>query len=1199
MQSLKIFFILSFLLLVTIMEAYNHQQFLLDEQNSIQQRINAQINESTSTNVLEVSYSFQLATRNLPALEEILGANTLPALVKTFAIPAENVQLRINSMAVEVFSSTGQYLETLTMVDETKIYVEKSFTVREMRGFSVLIDLYSQESDLVKIISSADFTLHGTGYFSLPTSITESFVPVYSSLATNYTTSYLQGLDLKKPAMFILSHTSLANHTELNNFIRWKKSLGFDITVVNKTEAGAEPSAEQIRQVLKQKYEAAENKPEFLLIIGSARSTSETFYIPTFYQLSSMAPVVNVATDLKYGVLQDDSYFPEMLVGRFTGNNNNLNAMLWKTRFFEQGNLENSNDWLRRGAVIAGNYAQNSLPTSPRITSLWVRERMLEAGYTAVDSLFHDERLWQATTSDIMNSLNRGVQCLTYRGWGNAPGWHYPPFYSTDLDNLNNTNRMPYVYSMVCATGDFVNDYNPSFGEKFMRLGAQNDAKGAIAFLGPSYLHTNTPYNNSLLSGIIWGVYSEGIRVFGASVMRGRIEAYNNNPRELEMYDAIHFYWATYNMLSDPSLNMWIGIPSNMSANLPEQVNTHDNALALTIPGVSHGYATATRNNNDYTYARIVDGQAILPLPNTDEGDSYRITISARNYNPIIAIIPINSADPGIGLVSQEVVEGYFKATYTAKIELTLQNFSSVSQPVLQALLTSSSNFIQVLTTSTSIDFIAAGNTAKIFFEVQLADNTPNDVDIPFNLNLQPGNHNAKFSLISGSYQLEILSAVPETTNQNIGPGQSGDVLVTVTNPGTIPAVNIIGKVYSLTSAVAITQNTINFGTITPDGTASGLFSLSVQPDCFIGRQAHLYLDYLKGEILISRSYFNLTLGVVDQTAVLGPDQFGYFAYHSNSNYPGIAPEYEWVEINPEYGGTGTLLALQDDQTKTIDLPFTFRYYGIDHTQLSICDNGWAAFGHTEMTDFRNWNIPSALGPKNLVAVFWDDLKGAIDGADFREMNIKYAHDVTKNRFIVTWDDVYIQSDALQTQGNQEFQMILEPKDNANGDIILQYKKIINFSTESNFSTVGIENPSHFDGLCYTFSNFYHPAALPLQNGLAIRFTKTPPDNYEVSTKDQPLLHGNLLLDQNYPNPFNPQTNISFTLATNSFVSLEIYNIRGQKIKSLSDGYYTSGRHLIQWNGTNNEGETVGSGIYFYILETEHEKIVKKMLMLK
>jgi hypothetical protein len=88
-------------------------------------------------------------------------------------------------------------------------------------------------------------------------------------------------------------------------------------------------------------------------------------------------------------------------------------------------------------------------------------------------------------------------------------------------------------------------------------------------------------------------------------------------------------------------------------------------------------------------------------------------------------------------------------------------------------------------------------------------------------------------------------------------------------------------------------------------------------------------------------------------------------------------------------------------------------------------------------------------------------------------------------------------------------------------------------------------------------------------------------------------------LDQNYPNPFNAETVIEYVLPTTAQVKLSIYNILGQHIKSLVDEYQKMGCKNITWDGTDQAGKEVSSGVYFYKLRTESFIEVKKMLMLK
>lgn len=104
----------------------------------------------------------------------------------------------------------------------------------------------------------------------------------------------------------------------------------------------------------------------------------------------------------------------------------------------------------------------------------------------------------------------------------------------------------------------------------------------------------------------------------------------------------------------------------------------------------------------------------------------------------------------------------------------------------------------------------------------------------------------------------------------------------------------------------------------------------------------------------------------------------------------------------------------------------------------------------------------------------------------------------------------------------------------------------------------------------------------------------------EVDGVDTPNeLPVSFFLAQNYPNPFNPTTKIEFSIESNNFVNLEIYNIIGQHVKSLVDENMQAGVHAVEWDATNQRGGQVASGIYFYRLTVENNTQSKKMLLLK
>ncbi len=121
------------------------------------------------------------------------------------------------------------------------------------------------------------------------------------------------------------------------------------------------------------------------------------------------------------------------------------------------------------------------------------------------------------------------------------------------------------------------------------------------------------------------------------------------------------------------------------------------------------------------------------------------------------------------------------------------------------------------------------------------------------------------------------------------------------------------------------------------------------------------------------------------------------------------------------------------------------------------------------------------------------------------------------------------------------------------------------------------------------------PLSKFIYNGNSVKLNDLQP----ISNSEVVLAKNNLSLHANYPNPFNPSTTISFELSKTENVQLEIYNVKGQKVKTLVNGMQTQGLHNVVWNGLDDSGKTAASGMYFYQLSNAKETISKKMLLIK
>jgi len=114
---------------------------------------------------------------------------------------------------------------------------------------------------------------------------------------------------------------------------------------------------------------------------------------------------------------------------------------------------------------------------------------------------------------------------------------------------------------------------------------------------------------------------------------------------------------------------------------------------------------------------------------------------------------------------------------------------------------------------------------------------------------------------------------------------------------------------------------------------------------------------------------------------------------------------------------------------------------------------------------------------------------------------------------------------------------------------------------------------------------------------VTIYVTMTPLVN--IGKTSMEVLPEKIRLLQNYPNPFNSETVIEIYIPHNSFIELSVYNVLGENISTLYEAKISKGSYTFHWDGTNQAGIQLPSGIYFYQLQSEKENITKKMFLLK
>jgi hypothetical protein len=202
-----------------------------------------------------------------------------------------------------------------------------------------------------------------------------------------------------------------------------------------------------------------------------------------------------------------------------------------------------------------------------------------------------------------------------------------------------------------------------------------------------------------------------------------------------------------------------------------------------------------------------------------------------------------------------------------------------------------------------------------------------------------------------------------------------------------------------------------------------------------------------------------------------GPDLFGYEWIDSNDPQ---GPVYEWNDIST----TGILVtnwvptdiypAVDEGKAGPFPLGFTFKYYGVEYSDIWFCSNGFISFVDITDAGMSNSTIPSSSIPNCMIAGIWDDLDGKTTG--------KVYYKQESDKFIVQYDNWPGYSSGV---GPFTFQFVI----NKNGKITLYYETITGTSTSA---TVGMENQNGNDGLQVVYNATY------LQNNLALQYSSEP-----------------------------------------------------------------------------------------------------------
>lgn len=943
----------------------------------------------------------------------------------------------------------------------------------------------------------------GENEFVGPTRPVPSFAAYYRDII-GADDLVLESETAKPGQILIIARNSTTVMNIIQAYADWKTQSGRPTTILPPSGTGS--TSNDVLTVIQNAYNTWNPPLEFVVIVGD-HGTSGDFAIP--------AGNTSNYTDHNYTQLAGGDILGDITLGRFSAANaTQLQTMVNRSINYEKTPDMTDTTWFKRGWGYAG-IAQGVLSNRPAIR--FCIDMMQMHGVTET---YYDEHNGAVSTALINQRLGNGAV-----NWAHRAAW-IGEISESNISSLTNYNRPFVSFSITCATGNWTS--GTGLNESLVRLGTPTAPTGAIASVATATSSTHPNYNNVVATGIYYGYGIEALHQPGPMLWSGKYQLWRNYNIGQAANVANFSYWN--NLMGDPTANLWSGVPQILSSNIPTSLGVGINRLEITVLQgslpISDLLVTAWKKNASgatETYYRAVtdsSGRALLYLTNQTTGNMV-VTVSNlksyQNYYPLIQNVTITQSVSDLTVQSISAIDddnqngtngnsnGQVNPGETVDFTVSLLNRGTGTATGINGTLVSEDpRIVVLLNTSTWANINSGASLSGERFRVQaLAGlNDRDTIALRLDLVTSQGNRSLTVLLPIRSIKINFVNYVLSGATSLI-PGGSVQLSTQLINNGglgTSGTVNATLLCYY--PGITISNPTVTFPSM-PVGTqvvndANNRWNVSASTTILPGTQVPFKVAIVNG-VMRDTTSFTLPVGTRATTDPTGPDAYGYYAYDNTDVSYSQAPVFNWVDIVQ----TANRLNLNDggenqDANIQVNLPFTAVYYGQTYNQLTVCSNGWAAFGwQPYYNNFRNWRLPANEGPRNILAAFWDDLMFSTT-----TQGVYGYYDAANRRYILTWNCV------TTFGGNQpnEFQIIIydpdyHPTPTGDSKILFQYKTFNNVTGDINdtdYATIGIADNTYTRAVEYSYYNTYTTGSSPIPNGTnvnrAILFTTSQTD---------------------------------------------------------------------------------------------------------
>jgi hypothetical protein len=606
--------------------------------------------------------------------------------------------------------------------------------------------------------------------------INQEFNQIYQHQFLNYNSSKYTALgDYGK--MLIITHPNYLS--AMQPFVEWKNLSGIPTEIVTTTTAGSTASA--IKTYVNTYYNT--NGLTFLLLVGDDN------FIPT-NSLSSGH------SDNAYGYLTGNDSYPEIFVGRFSAESvAHVNTQVERIIGYEK-NPSTSTGGFNTNIGIASNQGPGDDNEMDYDHIRNMQNDLLAYTYGSRYEFFDGSQggldaSGNPSSTMVGNAINSGAGNILYCGHGSSTSWGSSGFSNSDIANLSNTEVLPFIWSVACVNGNFVN--KTCFAEAWMRSTNAGNPIGAVSTLMSTINQSWDPPMDAQdeMVDILTESYSNNIkRTFGGLSMNGCMkmnDSYGSQGDEIT---------DTWTLFGDPSLMVRTDTPVTFTATYLPTMFTGSTSFTINCP-VNDARATLSKNGQIIATDVVNNGTVVLNFNAIANVDTFDLVITAYNKIPYISTVMV-TVPSGPYLTFKECTVSDPNGNNNAKpdfdevveLNVSIENIGLDNASQVEAKIRTKDSYITLNDTTGSWGLIP-DSTDKMLnaaFEIKIADNIPDQHQPEFKIIIEDSLGNTwteTFQLTLNAPQLTAkLIAVVDAQGNDPDPGETVTMTIEVENTG-------------------------------------------------------------------------------------------------------------------------------------------------------------------------------------------------------------------------------------------------------------------------------------------------------------------------------------------------------------------------------------------------------------------------------